>query len=101
MRWQIYGVWISFIISLVGLSLTIWTIEPQTASPLIKSLFFIVLFILAWSMATLIIFYVKNRLAKARASSKAAYELIFYDSFLKGLVISALFTAILLIKKTL
>ena len=99
MRWQIYGVWASFIIALVGLSLIVWTVEPQTTSPLVKSLFFVVLFILTWSAVALIIFLVTNRLVKARALSKAAYEPIFYDSFLKGLLISILFTAILLIKK--
>lgn len=99
MGWQIYGVWTSLVISLVGLGLIVWKIEPQAASPLVKTLFFITLFILIWSMTTLAVFSVKNRLVKSRALSKTAYEPIFYDSFLMGLFFSIVILSIILIRK--
>src|SRR3989344_6630665 len=88
MGWQIYGVWASFAVSVAGLGLIVWKVEPQAASLNIKILFFVAFFMLVWSMATLVTFYIKNRLVKSRALSGAAYEPIFYDSFLTGLLIS-------------
>jgi len=99
MRWQIYGVWAAFVSSLIGLVLIIWKIEPQTASLLVKTLFFITLFILVWSVTTLAVFSVKNRLVKLRALSQTAYEPIFYDSFLVGLFFSIIVLLIILIRK--
>src|SRR3989344_3660100 len=98
MRWQIYGVWAAFVSSLIGLVLIIWKIEPQTASLLVKTLFFITLFILVWSVTTLAVFSVKNRLVKLRALSQTAYEPIFYDSFLVGLFFSIIVLLIILIR---
>lgn len=99
MRWQIYGVWASMVVSLVGLGFIVWTVEPQVASPQVKALFFIVLFILVWSTATLVIFSIKNRLVRSRALSESASDLIFYDSFLTGLFISVIFVAAILIRR--
>ena len=99
MSWQIYGVWAAWVSSLIGLGLIVWKIEPLAATPLVKALFFITLFISFWSTATLAVFSVKNRLVKSRALSKTAYEPIFYDSFLVGLLVSITLMIIVLIKK--
>ncbi|OGN04471.1 MAG: hypothetical protein A2831_02855 [Candidatus Yanofskybacteria bacterium RIFCSPHIGHO2_01_FULL_44_17] len=101
MRWQIYGVWISLVISLIGLGFIVWTTEPQTATSPIKALFFITIFILIWSSATAIIFSIKSRLIKSRALTDGASEPIFYDSFFKGLAIAIILIAVLLIKRLL
>ena len=99
MKWQIYGVWVSLLVSLVGLGLIVWKIEPQTASLQIKALFFIAIFILVWSAATAIIFSVKNLPMRHRASAKSVYDSVFYDSFLAGLFVSIVLGIIILIKK--
>ncbi|MBI2670330.1 MAG: hypothetical protein HYX20_04270 [Candidatus Yanofskybacteria bacterium] len=101
MQWQIYGVWATLVSSLFGLALIIWKIEPQAASLLVKTLFFITLFMLVWSAATLVIFSIKKRLVKSRALSKIAYEPIFYDSFLMGLFFSIIILVAVLIRKLL
>ena len=99
MRWQIYGVWASLLVSLAGLGLIVWKVEPQTASLQIKTLFFIAIFSLVWSAATVIIFSIKNRRTRLRTPGESAYDPIFYDAFLTGLFISVIFIAILLIKR--
>lgn len=99
MKWQIYGVWAALVISIISLGLIMWKAEPATVSLNIKILFFVALFILIWSVATLIIFSIKNRLVKSRALSKTAYEPIFYDSFLSGLLLSLVLIVTILIKK--
>ena len=99
MKWQIYGVWVTLVSSLIGLGLIVWKTGPAAALFNIKILFFIALFILIWSIATLAIFSIKNRLIKSRALSKAAYEPIFYDSFLMGLFFSIITMAFILIRK--
>lgn len=99
MHWQIYGVWISLLVSIVGLGFIVWTAEPQTASSSIRGLFFVTVFILVWSATTAVIFSIKNRLIKSSAPSEASYEPIFYDSFFKGLLAAAVLIVGLLIKK--
>ena len=96
---QIYGAWTSLIISLAGLGLIIRATEPQTSLLQVRVLFFVAIFILAWSVATLVIFSIKNRLVKSRALSESASDPIFYDSFLTGLFISIIFVAVILIKR--
>lgn len=99
MKWQIYGVWVALVSSLIGLGLIVWKIEPQAASLLVKTLFFITLFILVWGAATLAIFSIKNRLVRSHALSGSAFEPIFYDSFLTGFFISTILAVAVLIKK--
>lgn len=99
MKWQIYGVWISLLVSLAGLGFIVWAVEPQTASLQIKALFFAAIFICIWSAATTIIFSIKNRRVNSRTSSESAFDPIFYDSFLTGLFIAVIFMAAIFIKK--
>ncbi len=88
MHWQIHGVGASFLISLIGLGFIVYTKEPQLASISVKSLFFITIFILIWSVMTLSIFFIKKRLIRSQSPDNKAYELFFYDSFFFGLVIA-------------
>lgn len=99
MKWQIYGVWAALASSLAGLGLIVWKIKPQAATLLVKTLFFITLFILIWSTITLAVFSIKSRLVKSRALSETAYEPIFYDSFLMGLLFSIITLSIILVRK--
>lgn len=99
MQLQIYGVWVSLAVSLVGLGFITQKVEPQSATPSIKTLFFIAIFILVWSTATAISFSIKNRLVKSRALSHTASEPIFYDSLLFGLLAAVIAAAAILIRK--
>lgn len=99
MRWQIYGVWASLAASALGIGLIVSATNPDTASVQVKILFFITLFILFLSAATAVIFSIKNRLVRLRALSDSAFDPIFYDSFLRGLFMSIIFTILLLIKR--
>ncbi|MBI2063209.1 MAG: hypothetical protein HYT61_03170 [Candidatus Yanofskybacteria bacterium] len=99
MRWQIYGVWTAFAVSFVSLDFIIWKIGPDTSSFKIKVLFFIALFILVWSIATLVIFEIKNRFLKSRLLGQNAYESAFLLSSLQSLIFSAVIIIIILIRK--
>ncbi|MEX1064034.1 MAG: hypothetical protein WD898_00060 [Candidatus Paceibacterota bacterium] len=99
MKWQVYGVWLSMILSIVGLSIIVWKVDPASASPILKASFFITLFILIWSVATTAIFSIKHRLVKSRALNETADEIIFYDSFLTGLFITTVLMIFILIKR--
>lgn len=99
MQWQIYGVWVSLVVSLVGLGFITQKVEPQAATPSIKTLFFVAIFILVWSVTTAIAFSIKNRLVKSRALSETAYEPIFYDSLLFGLLAAVIILVVIFIRK--
>ncbi|HEY4506917.1 MAG TPA: hypothetical protein VJH71_02005 [Candidatus Paceibacterota bacterium] len=97
--WQIYGLWSSLAASLVGIILIVWKVEPQQATLLVRSLFFVAIFILIWSAVSLATFGIKSRLVKLRALSSAAYEPIFYDSFFVGLVGASAIMIFIFIKR--
>lgn len=96
---QKYGAWLSLIVSVLGLGLIVWKIEPQTASLKIKALFFVVIMMAVWSLATLIIFSIKSRFARSRLFDEAAYEPVFYDSLLQGLLVAGVIMAAILIRR--
>ncbi len=98
MKWQVFGVVMSTIISALGLGLIVWQTDPAVASPLLKALFFVALFILAWGGSTLIIFSIKKRLPKPRPLDKSTYESVLNDSILLGLLLPFLIAAVILIK---
>lgn len=98
MKWQVFGVVMSMIISALGLGLIVWQTDPSVASPLLKASFFVALFILTWGGGTLIIFSIKKRLPKPRPLDKTTYESILNDSILLGLSLPILIAAIILIK---
>ena len=99
MKWQVYGVGMSTIISALGLGLIIRKTDPAAASPLLKTSFFVALFLLIWGGSTLIIFSIKNRFPKPRPLDESTYESIFNTSILMGLFFSLIIAAITLIKK--
>ena len=101
MKWQVYGVRISTIISAIGLGLIIWKTDPAVTPPLLKTSFFIALFILIWGSSTLIIFSIKNRFIKSRLPDEDVYESIFNTSILLGLFFPVVIVAITIIKKLL
>ncbi len=88
------------VLSISGLGLIVWKVDPVSASPILKVSFFITLFILIWSVATTVIFSIKHNLVRSRALGEAANEIIFYDSFLTGLFVSVILIIIALIKRT-
>jgi len=98
MKWQVFGVVISTIISALGLGLIVWQTDPAVASPLLKASFFVALFILAWGGSTLIILSIKNRLPKPRPLDKSTCESVLNASILFGLLFPLLITAAILIK---
>lgn len=100
MKWQVYGIWLSMFFSIAGLGLIIWKVDPNSASSILKTSFFITLFIMIWSGSTLVNFSFKRKIVKRRALGETADEIIFYDSFLTGLFISAILIAALIIKTT-
>ena len=53
---QLWGVALAFVASLVGLGLVITSTTPDASSPLLKALFFLALFMVLWSLVTLIFY---------------------------------------------
>ena len=98
MKWQVFGVVMSTVISALGLGLIVWQTDPAVASPLLKASFFVALFILAWGGGALTIFSIKKRLPKPRPLDKVTYESLLNDSVLLGLSFPILIAAIILIK---
>ena len=99
MKWQVFGIVMSTIISALGLGLIVWKTDPAVASPLLKASFFITLFILAWGGSTLIIFSIKNRVPKQRPIDESTFDSIFNTSLLGGLTITIIATTIILLNK--
>jgi len=99
MKWQVFGVGISMILSAIGLGLITSKTDPATASFYLKTLFFIALFILIWSIATLIIFSIKGKPLRSRLLNKEVYDSIFNASSFWGFLISSAVITLIFIKK--
>lgn len=96
---RIYGVWMVLAVSLAGLGLITWKTSPENAPTTLKTLFFVVIMLATWSLATLIIFAIKSRFARSRLFDEAAYEPVFYDSLLQGLLVAGVIMAAVLIRR--
>ncbi len=99
MKWQVFGVGISTVISALGLGLIIWKTDPAVASPTLKASFFIASFILVWGSSALIIFSIRSGIPKPRPADENTFETIFNSSLLGGLVISIIAAVIVLLNK--
>jgi hypothetical protein len=99
MRWQVFGVGISTVISALGLGLIIWKTDPTTASSILKVSFFVASFIFVWGGSTLVIFSIKKEIPKPRPLDESTGEAVFNASILLGLLLSLLITGIVLVKK--
>ncbi len=98
MKWQVFGVAISTVISALGLGLIVWQTDPAVASPLLKASFFVALFIFTWGGGALITFSIKKRLSRLRSSDAGAHDSMLNDSILLGLSLPLLTAAVILIK---
>lgn len=98
-KWYILGVIAASFVSLAGIVLIIWKTAPETAPKFLIALFFLALFIFIWSATILIIFGIKSRFARSRLFDEAAYEPLFYDSLLQGLLAAGVIMTVVLIKK--
>lgn len=96
---RIYGVWTVLAVSLVGLGLIVWKTNPTNAPATLKALFFIAIMLTVWSLATLIIFAIKSRFARSRLFDEAAYEPVFYDSLLQGLLVAGVIMVVIFIRR--
>lgn len=74
-KWHLWGMAVALAASIIGLGLIVVTTGPDTASSIIKILFFLSLFIALWSAATLV-------LALLRLAFSRAFFLGFLAAFL-------------------
>lgn len=98
---RIYGVWTVLVVSFIGLGLIVWKTSPENVLTTLKTLFFSAFLMAIWSSATLIIFAIKSRFARSRLFDEAAYEPVFYDSLLRGLLVTGIIMAAILVRKLL
>lgn len=85
MRSYLWGIVAAGIASAAGVALIVVQTTPDTASPLLKTLFFLALFVFLWSAATLVIYAIRRRALES--------------SFITGFAVAFLTLAVILIRK--
>ena len=90
MKWHVFAMLVSVVVALIGLAVIGSQTTPDTAGTLIRSLFFITLFIAVWGMVSLISLWIRYRFGSQPISVQLIKSAALYGLAFAGIVIATM-----------
>ncbi|MFH1769073.1 MAG: hypothetical protein ABH833_00205 [Parcubacteria group bacterium] len=92
MKWHVYAMLVLATVTVIGMAMIIYKTSPEEASGAIRALFFVTLFVLLWTITSLISIAIQNRI-----SDKKSRQLIIH-AYIHGIILTGLIALIIAIK---